>query len=42
MWLLGRLAPDHKTIEDFRKDNERRDQEGLCALRRAVPGGWVF
>src|SRR3954449_1831049 len=21
MWLLGRLAPDHKTIADFRKDN---------------------
>src|ERR1700730_7392974 len=30
MWLLGRLAPDHKTIADFRKDN------GL-ALRR----GWA-
>jgi transposase len=30
MWLLGRLAPDHKTIADFRKDN------GL-ALRRIVP-----
>jgi transposase len=28
MWLLGRLAPDHKTIADFRKDN------GL-ALRKA-------
>src|SRR4029079_15318225 len=21
MWLLGRLAADHKTIADFRKDN---------------------
>ena len=21
MWLAGRLAPDHKTIADFRKDN---------------------
>jgi hypothetical protein len=21
MWLLGRLAPDHNTIADFRKDN---------------------
>jgi transposase len=21
MWLLGRLAPDHKTIASFRKDN---------------------
>ncbi len=20
MWLTGRLAPDHKTIADFRKD----------------------
>ena len=29
MWLLGRLAPDHKTIADFRKDN------GL-ALRKPV------
>src|SRR3954464_11250121 len=27
MWLLGRLAPDHKTIADFRKDN-------CLALRR--------
>src|SRR5512139_3833034 len=23
MWLTGRLAPDHKTIADFRKDNGR-------------------
>jgi hypothetical protein len=23
MWLLNRLAPDHKTIADFRKDNGR-------------------
>ncbi|MBR0716570.1 transposase [Bradyrhizobium liaoningense] len=29
MWLLGRLAPDHKAIADLRKDN------GL-ALRRSV------
>ena len=41
MWLLGRLAPDHKTIADFRKDN------GL-ALRRVVRASsnsavrWVF
>ena len=21
LWLLGRLAPDHKTIADFRRDN---------------------
>jgi transposase len=24
MWLLGRLAPDHKTIADFRKDKAPR------------------
>ena len=24
MWLTGRLAPDHKTIADFRKDNDGR------------------
>ena len=23
IWLLGKLAPDHKTIADFRKDNPR-------------------
>ena len=23
MWLTGRLAPDHKTVADFRKDNGR-------------------
>ncbi|MDH3692039.1 MAG: IS1182 family transposase [Gammaproteobacteria bacterium] len=23
MWLCGRLVPDHKTIADFRKDNDR-------------------
>ena len=23
MWLLGRLAPDFKTISDFRKDNTK-------------------
>jgi hypothetical protein len=31
MWLLGRLAPDHKMIADFRKDN------GL-ALRKVCAG----
>ena len=36
MWLTGRLAPDHKTIADFRKDNSRALREvcvrfvGLC------------
>ena len=36
MWLTGRLAPDHKTIADFRKDNGRAIRQvcvrfvGLC------------
>jgi transposase len=34
MWLLGRLAPDHKTIADFRKDN---GAAGVRAIRRVVP-----
>jgi transposase len=28
MWLTGRLAPDHKTIADFRKDNGRAIRKG--------------
>lgn len=30
IWLLGKLAPDHKTIADFRKDNRK----GLQAVAR--------
>jgi transposase len=30
MWLLSRLAPDHKTIADFRKDNGRAIRQ-VCA-----------
>src|SRR5690349_10656653 len=30
MWLLGRLAPDHKTIADFRKDNGKAIRK-VCA-----------
>jgi transposase len=30
MWLLGRLAPDHKTVADFRKDNGRAIRK-VCA-----------
>jgi len=37
MWLLGRLAPDHKTIADFRKDNGLALRKVMCALRRALP-----
>ena len=37
MWLTGRLAPDHKTIADFRKDGGGSDQAGLRAIYRTVP-----
>ena len=30
MWLTERLAPDHKTIADFRKDNSRALRQ-VCA-----------
>ena len=30
MWLTGRLAPDHKTIADFRKDNGKAIRK-VCA-----------
>src|SRR5947207_3037677 len=30
MWLLSRLAPDHKTVADFRKDNGRAIRQA-CA-----------
>src|SRR4051794_39134435 len=30
MWLTGRLAPDHKTIADFRKENGRAIRQ-VCA-----------
>jgi transposase len=33
MWLLGRLAPDFKTIADFRKDNGPAIKKSLRALR---------
>src|SRR5258706_15026770 len=36
MWLTGRLAPDHKTIADFRKDNGPAIKKA-CAIRRVVP-----
>jgi len=36
MWLTGRLAPDHKTIADFRKDNVRQSRR-CCTIRRAMP-----
>jgi transposase len=37
IWLLGRLAPDHKAIADFRKNNGAALRK-VCALRRPMPG----
>src|SRR5499425_1040072 len=37
MWLTGRLAPDHKTIADFRKDNGRAIRQ-VCARFVALGG----
>jgi len=34
MWLTERLAPDHKTIADFRKDNGKAIQRVCVAFRR--------
>jgi transposase len=39
LWFTGRLAPDHKTIADFRKDNGfaiRQVCARFVALRRAM------
>jgi transposase len=39
MWLLGKLAPDHKTIADFRKDNRKAFKEvfkAFCLLCREL------
>ena len=37
IWLTGRLAPDFKTIADFRKDNGGAIDGGVQPLRCAVP-----
>src|SRR4030081_625634 len=37
MWLVRRLAPDFKTIADFRKDKWRGDPVGVSSVRRALP-----
>src|SRR5262250_3846565 len=37
MWLTSRLAPDHKTIADFRKDNGRAIRQ-VCARFVALCG----
>ena len=36
MWLLGRLAPDHKTIADFRKTTAWRFARSVRALSNSV------
>lgn len=47
MWLLGRLAPDHKTIAQFRRDNGKALQRAgaefvrFCQGAGLVRGDWV-
>jgi transposase len=40
MWLTSRLAPDHKTIADFRKDNGRAIRQA-CARFVAHAALWA-
>ena len=37
MWLTGRLAPDHKTLADFRKDNGRAIRQVCAGVCCALP-----
>src|SRR5499425_2832316 len=39
MWLVGRLAPDFKTIADFRKDNGAAIR-AVAGLLQGGFGGW--
>lgn len=47
MWLLGRLAPDHKTIADFRRLNTAAIRKTcanfveLCRRIGVLKGGYV-
>ncbi|KAF1311252.1 hypothetical protein BLX42_09790 [Pseudomonas sp. SG-MS2] len=42
MWLIGRLAPDFKTIADFRRnmDNQARKEIGAEALTVVADRGY--
>src|SRR6266487_5058037 len=40
MWLTGRLAPDHKTVADFRKDNGAAIRQ-VCAQFVALAARWA-
>jgi len=40
MWLTGRLAPDFKTIADFRKDNGPAIRRRVGSSSRCA-GGWT-
>src|SRR5256886_2789445 len=42
MWLTGRLAPDFKTIADFRKDNGAAIQSGCCQFVELCRGLKLF
>jgi transposase len=37
MWLTGRLAPDFKTIADFRKDNGKSHSQRMPPVRSSLP-----
>ena len=41
MWLTGRLAPDHKTIADFRKDNGTRHSAKCARASSRCAARWV-
>ena len=40
IWLTGRLAPDHKTIADFRKDNGPAIRKVCTPVCRTLPSAW--
>jgi transposase len=37
IWLTGQLAPDFKTIVDFRQDNGQGYSRGLSRVRGVMP-----
>ena len=42
IWLTRRLAPDFKTIADFRRDNGPAIRKVCSALRRTLPGPYLL
>lgn len=41
MWLTGRLAPDFKTIANFRKDKTGRPSAPCAASSSCCAAGWI-